>query len=185
MSWKNINGILCGSWVFVLFPMHFIVSFLCFGMNCLCVCVWWKRENCFICFYLQRFYISEFINKSIKAGRQTSTHLCDVLNKVLAEGESAADEPHSDHMVGQWHDVLVEPDGIERKQTGKSICVSENSQVCLCGSEHLLGWVSVGQRDGKHTDILLSYEVGVQMGQTHQSYEREQKRRTEQRKRTH
>lgn len=37
-------------------------------------------------------------------------HLCDVLNKVLAEGKSAAYEPHGDHMVGQRHNVLVEPD---------------------------------------------------------------------------
>lgn len=38
------------------------------------------------------------------------SHLCDVLNKVLAEGKSAAYEPHGDHMVGQRHNILVEPD---------------------------------------------------------------------------
>lgn len=41
-------------------------------------------------------------------------YLCDVLNKVLAKGESAAYEPHSDHMVGQGHNVLVKPDMSER-----------------------------------------------------------------------
>lgn len=38
-----------------------------------------------------------------------STYLGDVLNKVLAEGEPAADEPHGDDVVGEGHDVLVEP----------------------------------------------------------------------------
>lgn len=49
----------------------------------------------------------------INVRTQTSTHLCDVLNKVLAEGKSAANEPHSDHMVSQGYDVLVEPGGNE------------------------------------------------------------------------
>lgn len=57
------------------------------------------------------FKINSYKKKSIKIERQSSTHLCDVLDKVLAEGESAAYEPHGNHMVGQGHDVLVEPDG--------------------------------------------------------------------------
>lgn len=35
-------------------------------------------------------------------------HLCDVLNKVLAEGKSAANEPHGNNMMGQRYDILVE-----------------------------------------------------------------------------
>lgn len=42
-------------------------------------------------------------------------HLGDVLNKVLAEGESAAYEPHGDHMMGQGYDVLIESDRDEQK----------------------------------------------------------------------
>lgn len=42
-------------------------------------------------------------------------HLGDVLNKVFAEGESAAYEPHGDHMVCQGYDILVEPDGDEKR----------------------------------------------------------------------
>lgn len=39
---------------------------------------------------------------------RTNRHLCDVLNKVLAEGESAAYEPHGNYMMGQRYDILVE-----------------------------------------------------------------------------
>lgn len=35
---------------------------------------------------------------------------------------------------------------------------------------YLLGRVSVGERDGKHADILLGYKIGVQVRQAHQSY---------------
>lgn len=39
---------------------------------------------------------------------RTNRHLCDVLNEVLAEGESAAYEPHGNYMMGQRYDILVE-----------------------------------------------------------------------------
>lgn len=66
---------------------------------------------------LQNWEINEIV------GRQTSTHLCDVLNKVFAEWESAAYEPHGNHMVGQGHDILVEPDVNGR---------NKQVRVCLC-----------------------------------------------------
>ena len=43
------------------------------------------------------------------ADAHTDTHLGDVLDEVLAEGEPAADEPHGNDVMGQGHDVLVEP----------------------------------------------------------------------------
>lgn len=99
-----------------------------------------------------------------------STHLCDVLHKVFAEWESAAYEPHGDHMVGQGHNVLVEPNRVlKTKQTNQRVSV----RIWSLGMEHLLGRVSVGERDGKHTDILLSYKVGIQMRQAHQSYKKQ------------
>lgn len=52
-----------------------------------------------------------------------STNLCDVLDKVLAEGQSAAYEPHGDHMVGQRHDVLVEPERSNKTHTGQTVDV--------------------------------------------------------------
>ena len=101
-------------------------------------------------------------------------HLCDVLNKILAEGESAAYEPHGDHMVGQRHNILVEPGGNgSNMHVRESVCAAKITHVHM--REHLLRGVCVGQGDGKHTNILFSYKVGIQMGQAHQSCETEQK----------
>lgn len=69
-----------------------------------------------------------FQNKSHK---NRKTNLCDILNKVLAKGESAAYEPHGDHMVGQRHNVLVEPNGNGRNRS-ECVCASENIHVPVC-----------------------------------------------------
>lgn len=59
-----------------------------------------------------------------KTIKRKITYLCDILNKVLAEGESAAYEPHGDHMVGQRHNVLVEPErGGRNKPVRVSLCI--------------------------------------------------------------
>lgn len=44
---------------------------------------------------------------------EQSHYLGDVGDKVLAEGQAAADEPHGDHVVGQANDVLVKPAAAE------------------------------------------------------------------------
>lgn len=72
--------------------------------------------------------------------------------------------------MGQRDNVLVEPE-MEETKTGQS--TSLRILVSLRPCERLLGRVSVGKRDGKHADILLSHEVGIQMGQANQSYETE------------
>lgn len=48
-------------------------------------------------------------------------HLCDVLNKVLAEGKSAAYEPHGNNMMGQRYDILVESRQQGTKGQGASV----------------------------------------------------------------
>lgn len=79
-----------------------------------------------LCYLLVKY------KKKKKVGRQ-KTHLCDVLNKVLAEGEPAAYEPHGDDMVGQGHDVLIESDDNGRnKQIRVYLCVRQYKCVCLC-----------------------------------------------------
>lgn len=90
-------------------------------------------------------------------------HLCDVLNKVLAEGESAAYEPHGNYMMGQRHDILV-----ESRQFVKKIKIKKMVKVNLSIQEYMLlvygyslGRVSIGERDGKHADILLGYKVAI------------------------
>lgn len=57
-----------------------------------------KQPSKTVYFWITRLERTERINR----------HLCDVLNKVLAEGESAAYEPHGDYMMGQRYDILVE-----------------------------------------------------------------------------
>lgn len=47
---------------------------------------------------------------------------------------------------------------------------------CRTACGHLLWGVCVGQRDGKHTDVLLGHEVGVEMRQSHQSCRTEGKK---------
>ena len=42
-------------------------------------------------------------------------HLGDVRNKVLPEGQPAPDEPHGYDVMGQAHDVLIEPAEKKRK----------------------------------------------------------------------
>lgn len=82
---------------------------------------------------------------------EKKTHLCDVLNEVLAEGESAAYEPHGDHMVGQRHDVLVEPDRDGRKElVTVSLCMWDYTHtrgcvfVCVCALTWK-GWCRVAR----------------------------------------
>lgn len=116
-----------------------------------CVCMGnWGRLKARLYFFLIysvdvifQTKISTHKKKSVKkVGRQTSTYLCDVLNEVFAKGESAAYEPHGDHMMGQGHDVLIEPDGNGRnKQVRVCLCVQEYTCGCVYESTHLEGLV--------------------------------------------
>lgn len=71
-------------------------------------------------------------------------------------------------MMGQRYNILVESRQFVKKNMVKeSLSIQEYTRlVYRC----LLGRVSVGERDGKHADVLLGYKVGIQMRQAHQSY---------------
>lgn len=55
----------------------------------------------------------------------------------------------------------------KKKSVKKSLSLQE---YMLSVYGYLLGRVGIGERDGKYTDILLSYKVGIQMRQAHQSF---------------
>lgn len=121
-------------------------------VHCLCVLGGWgwgieevvSLAVFFCCITVVKLYFKlklQVIKSQLRVGRQTNTHLCNVLNKVFAEGESAAYEPHSNHMVGQGHDVLVEPGGNGRNSS-ECAWSSENTRIGVW--EYLLGGISVG-----------------------------------------
>lgn len=92
-------------------------------------------------------------------------HLCDVLNKVLAERESAAYEPHRNYVMGQRDNILVESRRLDKRKRSES-----TREHLLLSYRYLLGRVGIRERDGKHADVLLGYKVGIQVRQAHQSY---------------
>ncbi|KAB1251952.1 hypothetical protein Cadr_000030827 [Camelus dromedarius] len=55
-------------------------------------------------------------------------HLGDIRDKILPEGQAAPNEPHSYDMMGQAHDVLVEP-AMRRKGKGRDRIWELRSQV--------------------------------------------------------
>lgn len=53
------------------------------------------------------------------------TNLSDIRNKILPEGQSAPNEPHSYDMMGQAHDVLIEPGGRTDRSSGLPLGIRE------------------------------------------------------------
>lgn len=67
-------------------------------------------------------------------GDRTNRYLCDILNKVLPEGESAAYEPHGNNMMGQWYDILVESRQKAKEKWSDRVCPFRNACVWSTGT---------------------------------------------------
>lgn len=51
----------------------------------------------------------------------------------------------------------------------RATCPTVLQRINQFKAEDLLGGIRVGQGDGKHADVLLSYKVSIEMWQPHQS----------------
>lgn len=75
------------------------------------------------------------------------------------------------HMAITWwaRDTIYWLNLMRKEEIFSCECTCRQEYTFVC--EHLLRRVGVGQWDGKYTNILLSYKVGIQMGQAYQSCE--------------
>lgn len=63
----------------------------------------------------------------------------------------------------------------KRKTLKGSLSIQEGVRLVY---GRLLGRVGIGERDGKHADVLLGYKVGVEMRQAHQSCSHDRQKQT-------
>lgn len=54
------------------------------------------------------------------------TNLSDIRDKILPKGQSAPNEPHGYDVMGQTHNVLVEPSGRRDRSSGLPLGVRGN-----------------------------------------------------------
>lgn len=123
-------------------------------------------------------------------------NLSNIGDKILPERQAAPDEPHGYDVVGQAHDVLVEPgekgqfwpplgsvrkchgaQSSEQRREGIRRLLSLEPRLTFWamaekgdpGQPDLLGGIGVWQGDCKHTCVLLCSKVSVEVGQPGQS----------------